>query len=324
MSESTSINNMKVGVVLLNWNGGEYTIPCIKSLLNSTVKPWRILVWDNASTDDSPDQIAEHYPEVKLIRSPQNEGFARANNCGAALLMQSGADYIWILNNDTEVEPKCLESLLMALDEMPQSAVVTAKIMYEEPHDVIWYAGGVCSRWSKMTRHYGEGDKDVGKYDRPMLVSFISGCCMLIRREKLEKWGLFDEFFFAYCEDTDFCLRLLAHGQQLVYEPSARLWHRVSASIQKNTLGVAGGRITPRQHYLTVRNQLYLIRRYSKNKWIVGLGCVYFIIFHELRILMGLLLFQRWEKIVSVVHAIKDGICTPLIPFVCCLVTDNK
>lgn len=302
---------VKVGVVLLNWNGGEYTNPCIDSLLAGEVKPWRILVWDNASNDGSPDQISAQFPSVQLVRSEVNQGFALANNLAAEMLLRDGVDFIWILNNDTMVAPTCLGVLLDTMAKHPEAAAATGKILYDDPHDLIWYAGGGCSSWSLNAFHLGVGMKDVGQYDRPKTVQFISGCCMLIRRNALETYGLFDQRFFIYCEDTDWCLRIQARGGVLRYAPAATLWHRVSATMKKNTLGPSGGRVSPRQHYLTTRNQLFVIRRHARRPWQFMAALAYLLV-QRLFISGGLLIFRRWEKLRALWRGITDGLRTSI------------
>ena len=304
-------HSARIGVVLLNWNGGEFTVPCIESLLAGTLTPWRILVWDNASDDGSPDQISERFPQVKVIRSQSNVGFARANNLGAAELLREGVDYIWILNNDTVIDSYCLEKLLGVMEGHPERAAAIGKILYAEPSDLIWYAGGVCRHWTLNAYHRGVGEKDCGQYDQAEDVQFISGCCLFIRREVIERCGLFDEQYFAYDEDVDWCLRARQRGYVLRYEPGAVLWHRVSASLRKNTLGVQGGRVSARQHYLSTRNRLFTIRRHTQHSWQFISALAWFLVGRVL-ISGGLLIFRRWEKLRALWRGVVDGCRTSL------------
>ncbi len=308
---TTTRNHSRVGVVLLNWNGGEYTIPCVESLLAGSVVPEWILVWDNASTDDSPERIGKRFPGVQIIRSENNIGFAAANNRGASELLRRGADHVWILNNDTLVAPDCLKVLTDAMEEHPEVAGATGKILYAEPADAIWYAGARCRPWSLKADHRGVGERDVGQYDQAGPVEFISGCCMLIRREALESHGLFDERYFIYDEDTDWCLRMREAGRILWYEPRAVLWHRVSATMKKNTLGGAGGTVSAKQHYYYARNQLFTIRRHAKRPWqyVSALACL---LFNRVVISGGLVLFGKWGKLASLWRGVADGWRTPV------------
>lgn len=316
MKDPDNQHDVKVGVVLLNWNGGEFTIPCIESLLAGTMTPWRILVWDNASDDGSPDRIAERFPEVKVICSASNEGFARGNNLGAVELLREGADYIWVLNNDTIVDSCCLEKLLGSMERRPEAAAAIGKILYAEPSDLIWYAGAVCRPWSLEMCHRGASENDRGQYDQEGPVPFISGCCMLIRREALQACGLFDERYFIYYEDSDWSLRIRQNRWMLWYEPGAILWHRVSASMKKNTLGRAGGSVSAKQHYYSTRNRLFTIRRHANRPW-QFVSAVTCLLFDRVLISAGLLVFQKWEKVRALWRGVADGWRTP-VEGVCC------
>lgn len=297
----------RVGVVLLNWNGGVDTLPCIASLLRGTVVPWRIVVVDNASTDASPDEIARTFPEVQLVRNPTNIGFSSGNNLGLRLLAEAGADFFWILNNDTEVAPDCLERLLSALDRDPGIGAISAKILYADPPDHIWYAGGRWNPRNMQAAHRGAMELDHGQYDKGGDTEFISGCCMLIRKSALDRVGVFADEFFIYMEDTDWCRRAARLGVRLYYEPAARLLHKVSASMKRNTLGSAGGRISPRFIYLTTRNQIWIIRRHGANLAIrirTLLSCS----IGWARTLAITLLLGRFSKSAALLRGLRDGL----------------
>jgi GT2 family glycosyltransferase len=254
-------------VVLLNWNGGEYTIPCIKSLQAGKAKPWKIIVVDNASVDHSDELIAAQFPEVKIIRSNINLGFTGGNNVGIRELINDQADYIWILNNDTVVDSSCLKNLLDAIHIHKDIAAVTAKIYYQDPADVIWYAGDIWHPIMFMASHQGAGEKDEGRYEQRRDVRIIDGCCIFARREAFEIIGIFDNRYFAYHEDIDWSFRARRAGYRLIYVPSALIWHKVSGTIRKMTLNDNAGTATPLQYYLSTRNHLYLIRRYATRPW---------------------------------------------------------
>ncbi len=296
----------RVGVVLLNWNGGADTIPCIASLQRGTVKPWRIVVVDNASTDTSPDDILNKFPDVQLVRNPTNVGFAPGNNIGIRLLCEARADYIWILNNDTEVAPDCLEQLINTMERDPAIGAASAKILFVDPSNHIWYAGGHWNSKILQARHIGERELDRGQYDRAGDTEFLSGCCMFIRRSAIERIGAFADEFFIYMEDSDWCQRAAKEGIRLYYAPSAVLIHKVSAAMKRNTLGAAGGRISARFIYLTTRNQLWIIRRYGasgakKFRAILHLLPLYL---RTLIVTTGLL---RWGKTRALLTGIRDG-----------------
>ena len=296
----------RVGVILLNWNGGADTLPCIASLKRGTVQPWRIVVVDNASTDTSPDDIARAHPDVELIRNPTNIGFAPGHNLGIRRLLENGADLIWVLNNDTDVAPDCLERLLQTLDGDPGIGAISAKILYANPPDQIWYAGGTWNPRSLQAGHRGQFETDHGQYDSPGDTPFISGCCMLIRRATLERVGLFANEFFIYMEDTDWCRRAARLGVRLYYEPAARLIHKVSAAMNRNTLGASGGRVSARFIYLTTRNHLWIIRRHGASPAARALAMI-LAAPGWVRTFAVTLLLGRWNKTAALLRGLALG-----------------
>ncbi len=305
MSDPAS-DQARVGVALLNWNGGEFTIPCVESLLASDLPPWRVVVVDNASTDGSPDVIAVRFPEILLIRNERNLGFAAGTNAAIRALLAAGADPIWILNNDTVVHPACLWELTRELDRDPGVAAVTAKIYRQEPSDVFWYAGGDWSRWSFAAEHRGEGERDHGQYDVAEDVDFMSGCCILARAATLREVGLLDERYFAYYEDGDWCLRALKKRRRLRYIPKAVLWHKGSASVRKNTLGQSVGFASPFALHLETRNRIWVIRDHA-GRPMPYLTALAALAYRCLYLSAAFAVLRRFEKLRAVWRGVRDG-----------------
>jgi GT2 family glycosyltransferase len=302
---------MKVGVVLLNWNGGEFTIPCIQSLLASSCPPWRIVVVDNGSTDGSPDRVSACFPDVLVVRSPENIGFAAGNNAGIRRLLTDGAELIWVLNNDTEVAPDCLSVLVAEMKADPDLAAASGKILFATRPNQIWYAGADWRYWSLSAPHRGEMATDVGQFDTPTCVGFLSGCCMLVRRWAFERIGMFDEDYFAYYEDADWCLRARIAGLRLRYVPSAVLWHRVSATIRKNTLGSSGGTASPLSYFLSVRNRFLTIRRHATSP-LQRVTAIALAVPGYVYVSCGLIVLRRWEKLRALWNGAAQGLRSDL------------
>lgn len=295
-----------VGVILVNWNGGEFTIPCIKSLLASTVVPNKIVVIDNASTDGSPELIKENCPEITLIKNESNLGFTGANNIGIRYLLGENVDYIWLLNNDTEVHPHCLGNLLKEYEDNPDIAATTGKILYPN-RKTIWYGGSIFSYWSLSVHHRGAMKEDHGQYDQAEDVPFISGCCMMVRRGAIEKVGLLDHNFFAYSEDFDWCIRAKRAGLRLRYVPQAILYHKVSASLNKHRGMVTGGSSSPFAIYLIYKNRLLIIRKHSSNP-IQFMAAILSYGFSSVYYAVGLIILRRWDKLAALFRGVKDGL----------------
>lgn len=298
--------NIETAVLLLNWNGVELTIPCIDSLQNGTIKPTKIFVVDNASIDDSVSILKENYPFIDLIQNETNLGFTGGNNVGFEKILNNHYDYIWVLNNDTLVDEHCLCNLIETMETDKTIAATSGKIFYDDPSDVIWYAGATFNKYTLRSKHKGDMEKDIGQFNTPEDVFFISGCCMFIRRNTLVTVGLFDNNFFAYSEDLDWCLRANKLKLRLSYTPKAIVYHKVSASFKKTTTNKNGGTSSPFAIYLTTRNRIYIIRKHARNHLQLFteiirllLWCIYYG--------TALLFLLRINKLNSLIRGIRDG-----------------
>ena len=220
-------------VIVLGWNGLALTRATLDSLAACRVpEGWRahVMVVDNASTDGSPAAIAAEYPWVDLQALAENRRFAGGNNVGIARALDQGADAIMLLNNDVVADPWLYEKLLAALEENPKAGAAAPLIYHALPSDVIWYAGGRCdTRWAH-TAHVGIRERDRGQYRAIERTGYLTGCCLLATAECWRKVGPLDESYFIYAEDADWSLRARAAGYELLFVPTARLWHQVSAS----------------------------------------------------------------------------------------------
>lgn len=257
---------MKLGVVVLNWNGKDITPRCLDSLLRSSRAPDQIVVVDNASTDGSADLVRGQYPQVVLTVNDSNLGFAEGNNVGIRYLLEREFDLILLLNNDAMVDPECLGELMRAAMTHPAAAYGATVYELARPERV-WYAGGAIS---PMTLDARSVTGPVDSRGSPRATDFVTGCCMLFRGEALKKVGLLDKDFFAYYEDVDWCLRAKAASEGLVYVPSAAVHHDVSHSFRRaGATDTRRGRHSwsqsrPLVLYLAYRNRLLLARRHAR------------------------------------------------------------
>ena len=311
MNNQLDKTTQTVGVVLVNWNGAEFTIPCIESLLAGVVKPERLIVVDNASHDNSTELIMQRFPEIELILNKENVGFTGANNVGVNSLISSGCDYIWILNNDTIVEENCLFMLKNYMDRYSDVSACSGKILYVNSDRLIWYAGAIYNRWTLRFTHRGVGDIDVGQYDRVEEVPFLSGCCMFIRRDAILRIGMFDDHFFAYNEDGDWCLRAMKADLRLLYIPQAVIWHKVSATVNKLKKQRYGGSTSPFSVYITNRNRFYILRKHSSSMFQACIALLFHIAWFCYYAGALLMLF-RIDKFCALVMSVNDGITLPL------------
>ena len=217
-------------VIVLNWNGKSDTLECLASLGRAADPSMRVLVVDNGSDDGSQDAIRRDFPAVALLELPSNLRFAGGNNAGMRRALAEGAEQIMLLNNDTTVDPAFLRTMTAALQASADTGIVAPKILYSADPRLLWYAGGEISFWTGTMRHRGIREPDDGRFDSPCETGYASGCCLLAKRSAVERIGLLDESYFMYTEDADWCMRARRAGFRVLYEPRARVWHKVSVS----------------------------------------------------------------------------------------------
>ena len=245
-----------VYVIVLNWNGKEETLECLESLQRVDYGNFRVLVVDNASTDGSVEVVGERYPEVEIIENSENLRYSGGNNVGIAQAMAHDADYVLLLNNDTVVDPSFLGRLVSAAAGDEKRGIIGAKIRYYGDRDLIWYAGGRVDFARGGISHRGIRYRDNGEFDKGCATDYVTGCCMLIARPVIEEIGGLDEGYYIYTEDADYCHRAGEAGFICYYEPSARIWHKVSSS--------SGGGLTPFKVYHRVRSNFRFFARHAR------------------------------------------------------------
>jgi len=223
-----------VSAVVINWDLADETVKAIWSLQAQTVS-CSIIVVDNGSTDDSVSIITEQCPGIELICLPENQGFASA--CNTAIvraLANTQCEYVLLLNNDARVHQDAVHEMLLAIATMPQAGIVGPKIYYDESPQKIWYAGARRRRIVLAAADVGRDQDDKGQFADMRSVDYVFGAAMLIHRRVFECVGLFDESFFLYLEDLDFCLRAQRAGFPLIFVPKALIWHQGSASTARD------------------------------------------------------------------------------------------
>lgn len=245
-----------VYIIILNWNGKEDTIACLRSIERVKYPNFSVILVDNASSDGTVEYVKDKFPSVKIIANSENLRFAGGNNVGIKYALERNADYVLLLNNDTEVAPDFLPELVRAAENDKSIGIAGPKIYYYEGNKMIWFAGGKVEFWKGWISHIGIREPDYGQYDFAREVDYITGCCMLVKREVIEKIGKLDESFFIYGEDADWSLRASRAGYSLVYVPSSIIWHKVSAS--------SGGNLSWFKNWNKLKSQLRLMARYAK------------------------------------------------------------
>ncbi len=283
----------KIAVIILNWNQTDLTLACLKSVFQSRTDGQieiEAIVVDNGSTDDSKKRLKEiqekrnlfrqgrdeieilrsKFPNFKVIFNKENLGFAGGNNVGIRYALKNKADFIFILNNDTEIKNDCLLNLWQTFLEEEKIGLVSPKIYYAPGFEfhkkryqkkdlgrVIWYAGGKIDWDNVLGRHLGVDEVDQGQYEKRKENEFATGCAFMAKRAVFESVGFFDERFCLYLEDLDFSYRVVKSGFKLVFNPQAVVWHKNAGSSS------AGSAL---QTYYFTRNRLLFAQKHAPLK----------------------------------------------------------
>lgn len=240
--------------VVVNWNGWRDTLACLRTLACQTCQPLQVIVVDNGSTDDSVAQLEAWIglerscpTTFSLLRSSSNLGFARGANLGIRQALEQGAEFVWLLNNDTECPPDTLRKLVSTATLQPDAGVVGTVLFYHsDPSQVQAWGGGRVSRWWGTASHYL-------RPTRLQQDSYVTFASVLIRAEVLQQLDLLHEGYFMYYDDSDFCLRLAKTQWGLAVAADTAVLHKESASTEgprdpfmETTITVSGLRFLQR------------------------------------------------------------------------------
>lgn len=218
-----------VVAVVLNWCNAPDTLACIESLRADGLPYERIILVDNASPDGSGARLQAQLPQVRYIANGENSGYAGGNNVGVQHALRTDAHWILVLNNDTLVERGMLATLHATGAADPSCAAVAPKILRADEPARLWFDGGDFVPYGAIGRARREHEHDRLPEQRdPASCTFLTGCALLLRREAIARYEtLFDPTYFAYVEDAELSRRLRRDGWRLLYEPRARLLHKV-------------------------------------------------------------------------------------------------
>lgn len=220
--------NSRVACIVLNWNGWKDTVQCLAALQRCTHSQLTTIVVDNGSTDNSASRIRLEFPQIFLLETGKNLGFAAGNNVGIRYALDQRPDFIWLLNNDTEPAPEALSALVTkALTDDKIGAVASICYYADSPSTVQVWAGARVNLWTGSARNATEPQIDEW-FDG------LYGASLLIRRTALEDVGLLDEGFFFYWEETELCLRLRKRSWRLAAAPDSSVLHKTGASVGKD------------------------------------------------------------------------------------------
>jgi GT2 family glycosyltransferase len=288
-----------VYIIVINFNGWRDTLECLASLQKMSYSNYKILVVDNASQDDSVEMLRQHYPNLTLISSKKNLGFAGANNLGIKEAQQHQADYVWLLNNDTAVDTYALTALVQKLENDKTVGMCGSNLIYYDKRDFLQArAGGTYHKWIGATFHVCENEKVADSVDATAVeakLDYLVGASMLVRASLIQQIGLMPEHYFLYYEDVDWGLRAKAVSR-LGYAPDSWVYHKVGSSIG-TTQNQQSQKKRFRSEYYSVRSRLLLTRTFYP----YALPFVYTSLW--LRVLIRLARGE-WTRVKTLIHVI--------------------
>ncbi|QJD97573.1 glycosyltransferase family 2 protein [Mucilaginibacter robiniae] len=297
-----------VALILLNWNTAAYTADCISSLQQyCNPELFDIIVADNGSTDNSLSVLQSQFPDLIFIDNQQNLGFAKGNNRALAYSLQHDYTYSLLLNTDTLVDEDIVYKLSKHLNQHPEVGAVQPAIYWMHEKSKIWNGKGRFNKILGLTISDTQKPQ-LTQADAYEIAEWVTGCCMLIRNEALNKSGLFAPAFFLYFEDVDLSFRLREAGYELHYLPSCKMYHEAGVSAKKGAPKKEGF-LSPIIHYYISRNHIWILRRYGNPVfylvYLLYNGSYYSAlwVYFKLR--------SRNEKASSLIKGLKDGLFTP-------------
>ena len=285
-------NECKLSIITINYNGLKDTCELIDSIpFNNDLE---VIVVDNASEKDEASLISAKYPQVKVIRSSQNLGFAGGNNLG---IKAAQGKYLFFINNDTIFKEFNVQALIDRLESSPKIAVVCPKIRFSWGNHPIQFAGYTpLSKITVRNQAIGFGEEDRGQYDTAHPTPYAHGAAMLVKREALEKVGLMPECYFLYYEELDWSMIFTRAGFEIWYDPACTVFHKESQATGKNS---------PLRTYYIVRNRLLLVKRNWKGitKY---LSYAYLLGVVGVRDILKYALSGKWELLKATTNGLRD------------------
>jgi len=259
---------INVCIIILNWNGLKNTKICLDSVLRINFDSYKIILVDNGSRGNDYEVFKKSYGEkIDIYRLNKNLGFTGGVNFGLKIAQKKyHPDYYLLLNNDTTVDKNFLHALIQTAYTDKNIGIISPIIYSQLEKNKILYSGG------KIMWPFARPIHKKEKIIQTKIATFVTGCCFLISKELLEKNGLFDERFFAYFEDTAYCLLTTKAGYKCVVEPKAIVYHQESSSLGKKSKTYT---------YLFSRNRILFINNYTPRFY-----RIYFFFFNFLKLIL--------------------------------------
>jgi GT2 family glycosyltransferase len=249
----------EVYAIVLNWNGYEDTAMCLESLRGINSASLNVIVVDNGSEDGSGEKLDENFPDIQVEYNSENEGFAGGMNTGIKTALAKGADYIWLLNNDTvipeENQNDIVDRIIQPLKNR-SNVVITSPVITRYDSNEVWFDEGKIDMKTLNSSHRGSDHKSTGDRDDLIFNDYIPLCCAMVDGEFIEEIGLLEERYFFYHEDIDLGLQTYQRGDSLATVTDFVVEHKVAQS--------AGGDLDPLHSYYAARNRILIYKKFSQ------------------------------------------------------------
>ena len=285
---------IEISIITINYNGLKDTCALIETIPNND--KLEVIVVDNASKNQEAeaDTISQRFPQVKVIKSEKNLGFAGGNNLG---IKAAQGKYLFFINNDTIFKDFNVQALIDRLESSPAIGVVCPKIRFAWGTNPIQFTGYTpLSKITVRNQSIGFGEEDHGQYDIAHPTPYAHGAAMLIKRKAIDKVGVMPECFFLYYEELDWSMMFTRAGYQIWYEPLCTIYHKESQSTGQNS---------PLRTYYIVRNRLLLVKRNWRGA-IKYLSYAYLIGVVGVRDILKYTLSGKWDLMKATLRGIRD------------------
>jgi hypothetical protein len=296
------MNEPLVSIIITTWNRKKDTMECLKSLYSQNYSNYEIILVDNGSEDNTPQEIRKKFQKVYIVENKKNLGIAGGRNSG---LRFARGSYILFLDSDTIVDKNMIRELINVIEKGKKIGIVVPKMYFLDTPNLIWYAGAKVNLLTSRTQNIGAYEIDQGQYDEVSETSH-GPTAFLCRKELIDKIGGHDEDYFMSYADLDFAIRTKKAGFKVLYVPSAKLWHKISAGKDKNPIRDLLGTFPFRAYYFA-RNRIIFMKKNVK-----FLNFIFFLLFFEPFFIsvyiIKIVLYNQWKYLKMYLKGIRDGV----------------
>ena len=258
------ISKPLISIITVNYNNTNVTLDLLRSIQHLEYPNVEVLVVDNDSAENPTEELKKVFPSVNVILSEKNLGFAGGNNLG---IKQAKGDYLFFVNNDTELTPEILNGLLEVFETYPDAGVVSPKFHYFYAKGTIEFAGyNAVNNFTGRNSMVGCRTKDEGQYDAISKTNYAHGGGMMVSKKVIDEVGMMPEVFFLYYEEFDWCEQIKRKGYNIYYQPKSLIYHKESMSVGKNSV--------LKTFYIN-RNRILFMRRNVKGLSFLGFAFYY-------------------------------------------------